>query len=74
MYRLQLFDDAHSLQPVDARILHEGILTIGRDPSANWTIADPDCAPDEGCSAPGCVADGCGTCQAANGAPMSCAP
>lgn len=44
MYRLQLFEDAQSIQPIDARILGEGTLTIGRDPGAQWTITDPDCA------------------------------
>lgn len=44
MYRLQLFDGAHSIQPVDARVLDDGVLAIGRDPSAGWTITDPDCA------------------------------
>jgi hypothetical protein len=36
--------------------------------------ADPDCAPGDGCSEPGCQADGCTTCRTASGAPMSCMP
>lgn len=44
MYRLQLFENANSFHPLDARFLAEGRLTIGRDPSVDWPIADPDCA------------------------------
>ncbi len=44
MYMLQLFDADDAIQPIDARLLHAGTLTIGRDPSADWPIADPDCA------------------------------
>lgn len=42
MYLLQLFDDAHPAQPVDARLLRDGMLRIGRDGAADWTINDPD--------------------------------
>jgi hypothetical protein len=35
---------------------------------------DPDCASGRGCAAPGCIAEGCQTCQAVHGEPMSCAP
>lgn len=44
MYRLQLFADADSFQPIDARFLGEGAMSIGRDPSVDWPIADPECA------------------------------
>lgn len=44
MYMLQLFDAADALQPVDARLLREGVMRIGRDAGADWSIADPDCA------------------------------
>ena len=43
MYMLQLFDVANDLQPIDARLLRDGLLRIGRDSAADWTIADPDC-------------------------------
>jgi hypothetical protein len=35
---------------------------------------DPDCGDGEGCSEPGCIADGCTTCRTEDGAPMSCMP
>ncbi len=44
MYKLQLFDAADPTQLIDARLLTEGAMTIGRDPRANWPIDDPDCA------------------------------
>lgn len=44
MYMLQLFDADDAVQPIDARLLQHGVLRIGRDPGADWTIADPDCA------------------------------
>jgi predicted component of type VI protein secretion system len=44
MYRLQLFADADSFQPIDARFLNDGRISIGRDPSVDWSIADPACA------------------------------
>lgn len=44
MYLLQLYDDAVSPDPVEARLLGEGSLMLGRDGDADWTIADPDCA------------------------------
>lgn len=43
MYMLQLFDAADEIQPVDARLLREGALRLGRDAGADWPIADPDC-------------------------------
>ncbi|WP_374408448.1 type VI secretion system-associated FHA domain protein [Pelagerythrobacter sp.] len=39
---LQLFDADDAIQPIDARLLQTGVLTIGRDPQADWPIADPD--------------------------------
>ncbi len=44
MYMLQLFDRDDAVNPVDVRLLDQGTLTIGRDPAADWSIADPDCA------------------------------
>lgn len=44
MYMLQLFDADDAVQPIDARLLQDGTLSIGRDPQADWPIADPDCA------------------------------
>lgn len=43
MYMLQLFDAADEAQPIDARLLRGGSMRIGRDASADWPIADPDC-------------------------------
>lgn len=43
MYMLQLFDSPDELQPIDARLLREGSMRIGRDSAADWSIADPDC-------------------------------
>ncbi len=43
MYMLQLFDVDDMVQPVDVRLLREGLLRIGRDSDADWPIADPDC-------------------------------
>lgn len=40
---LQLFDADDELKPVDARLLREGQLRIGRDGAADWPIADPAC-------------------------------
>lgn len=42
MYMLQLFDRIDEAQPIDARLLREGVLKIGRDSAADWSIADPD--------------------------------
>lgn len=44
MYMLQLFDADDAIQPIDARLLRDGTLRIGRDQSADWPIADPECA------------------------------
>lgn len=43
MYMLQLFDAADEVQPLDARLLREGALRLGRDAGADWPIVDPDC-------------------------------
>jgi predicted component of type VI protein secretion system len=43
MYMLQLFDAADEVQPIDARLMRDGVLKIGRDSAADWSIADPDC-------------------------------
>lgn len=43
MYMLQLFDAADEVQPIDARLIREGLMRIGRDSAADWAIADPDC-------------------------------
>jgi len=44
MYMLQLFDSADALHPVDARLLRDGAISIGRDSKCDWPIADPDLA------------------------------
>lgn len=44
MYMLQLFDSRDELHPVDARLLRHGVLRVGRDPGADWSIVDPHCA------------------------------
>jgi predicted component of type VI protein secretion system len=44
MYMLQLFDACDAVEPIDARFLNHGVLHIGRDPRADWPIADPECA------------------------------
>lgn len=43
MFMLQLFDAANDLHPVDARLIREGLMRIGRDAGCDWPIADPDC-------------------------------
>ncbi len=43
MFLLQLFDTANEAQPIDARLMRDGLLRIGRDNAADWSIADPDC-------------------------------
>lgn len=44
MYKLQLFAASDSTTVIDARLFAEGTMTIGRDPRANWSIDDPECA------------------------------
>ena len=43
MFMLQLFDTANEVQPIDARLIRDGLMRIGRDSAADWSIADPDC-------------------------------
>lgn len=43
MYIFKLFEKDHLHQPVDARFLQEGTLTIGRDPQSDWVVNDPAC-------------------------------
>lgn len=42
MFMLRLFDEGDLVHPIDARLLRDGVLRIGRDPSSDWTIPDPD--------------------------------
>lgn len=42
MYMLQLFDVDDIVQPIDARLLRDGQIRIGRDMQCDWPIADPD--------------------------------
>lgn len=42
MYMLRLFEEGDLVHPIDARLLRDGTLQIGRDPAADWTIPDPD--------------------------------
>lgn len=42
MFVLRLHEGEEPL-PVDARLLREGVLRIGRDPAADWVMTDPDC-------------------------------
>ncbi len=43
MYILRLFEGDILSQPIDARLLRDGQIGIGRDPSADWVMHDPDC-------------------------------
>ena len=43
MITLKLYRQDDPFRELDARSLREGVLTIGRDPAAQWCIADPDC-------------------------------
>lgn len=42
MYICRLFHRDQPFEQVDARLLAEGSLTIGRDPSADWALVDPE--------------------------------
>jgi predicted component of type VI protein secretion system len=42
MYMLQLFDVDDAVQPIDARLLRDGTISIGRDTKCDWPVADPD--------------------------------
>lgn len=44
MYMFRLFHSDRPFEQIDARMLADGELSIGRDPQADWQIADPDCA------------------------------
>jgi len=43
MYVFRLFDEADPLHPVDARMIRYGLLRVGRDPSSDWVLIDPEC-------------------------------
>lgn len=43
MFLLRLFHQSDPAQPIAAHMLREGITRIGRDPSSDWAIADPEC-------------------------------
>lgn len=43
MYLLKLFHQLDPAQPVAAHIAATGAIRIGRDPTADWVIPDPDC-------------------------------
>jgi predicted component of type VI protein secretion system len=42
MYMLRLFDESDPVHPIDARLLRDGVLRVGRDPASDWAIPDPD--------------------------------
>ncbi|MDX3909613.1 MAG: type VI secretion system-associated FHA domain protein TagH [Sphingobium sp.] len=43
MYIFKLFEQDDMQQAVDARMLQDGALRIGRDPQADWVMNDPSC-------------------------------
>lgn len=43
MYIFKLYEKDQPHQAVDARLLHEGVLRIGRDPKADWVMNDSAC-------------------------------
>lgn len=43
MYLLRLFHQSDPGQPIAAHMLREGTTVIGRDPTADWAIPDPEC-------------------------------
>ena len=43
MFVARLFDRSEPDRPLGAHVIDEGITRIGRDPNADWAIADPDC-------------------------------
>lgn len=43
MYILRLFEHDILTQPIDARLLREGMIALGRDPVVDWVLHDPDC-------------------------------
>jgi len=62
------------------QLICEGWVCESEQPGSNdgcncgCGTADADCAPGQGCSEPGCLAEGCTSCRTADGAPMSCMP
>jgi len=43
MYIFRLFETDQPHRPIDARLLQDGRLRIGRDPQADWVMNDPIC-------------------------------
>lgn len=43
MFLLKLFHETDPVQPIDAHMIGEGTTVVGRDPSAEWVICDPEC-------------------------------
>lgn len=43
MFVARLFDRSEPDRPLGAHVIDEGITRVGRDPNADWAIADPDC-------------------------------
>jgi predicted component of type VI protein secretion system len=43
MFLLRLFHRADPAQPIAAHMMGDGVTSIGRDPSSDWSIPDPDC-------------------------------
>jgi predicted component of type VI protein secretion system len=41
MFLFKMFAGAEEVHPIDARLHADGLLRIGRDPSADWVLADP---------------------------------
>lgn len=40
-YELRLYHNAEPKRTIDTRYLHEGAMTLGRDPGADWVLDDP---------------------------------
>lgn len=43
MYIFRLFKASDPLTAIDARLLADGILKVGRDPASDWVMIDPGC-------------------------------
>jgi predicted component of type VI protein secretion system len=43
MFLLKLFHESDPVQPIDAHMIAEGTTVIGRDPSVDWVVCDPEC-------------------------------
>lgn len=41
MFVFKIFAGTEEVHPIDARLHADGLLRIGRDPSADWVLADP---------------------------------